>query len=114
MFHDGGEAHRETIHHAAERVISGRFFRPEIPAAGGGLSHYPEYGMIAGAGGYSGNTVHRSRNRRICRVFPVEERADRAGKAWVAAGEGVRGMADFLGTPNKKEGGPARGADPPG
>ena len=35
----------------------------------------------------------------IYRVIPVDERA---------------GMADFLGTRNKKEGGPARGADPPG
>ena len=48
MFHDEGEAHRETISHAAERVISGRIFRPEIPAAGGGPSHYLEYGMTAG------------------------------------------------------------------
>ena len=48
-FHDEGEAHRETVSHAAERVISGRLFRPEIPAAGGRSSHCLEYGMIAGA-----------------------------------------------------------------
>ena len=73
-FHDEGEAHRETIFHAAERVISGRLFRPEIPAAGGRLSHCLEYG----------NDCRRMRIFRehglsftepeIYRVFPVDER----------------------------------------
>ena len=81
MFHDEGEAHRETISHAAERVISGRFFRPEIPAAGGGPSHCLEYGMIAAFLPIFREHGSSFTEPEISRVLPVGERAGKAGKA---------------------------------
>ena len=56
-------------------------FRPEIPAAGGGPSHCLEYGMIAARMPIFREHGLSFTEPEIPRVFPVDERVGKAGKA---------------------------------
>ncbi len=72
--------------------------RPGIPAAGGGPSHYPEYGMIAVFLPIFREHGLPFTEPEVYGVFPVEEKGRQGGKG---AGASV---VDFLWITNKKNG----------